>query len=212
MTIGIIGAGHIGGTAAQLFVNAGHTVVLSNSRGPETLQEKVEALGPNAMAKTAKQAAADGDIVMEAIPFGYVDQLPAKALDGKILVTASNYYPDRDGRIDAVEDDGLTQSEWTAKHVAGARIVKAFNTIYWAHLRDRGDASLSLEDRRVIPVAGDDEEAKAIVCDLIEMIGFAPLDMGALRDGGQRMQPGEPIYNKEWTLADARERLKMPPA
>jgi len=90
--------------------------------------------------------------------------------------------------------------------------VKAFNTIYWEHLRDQGNTSLSLEDRRVIPVAGDDEKAKAIVCDLIEAIGFAPLDMGALRDGGQRMQPGEPIYNKAWTLADARERLQMPPA
>jgi len=212
MKIGIIGAGHIGGTAAQLFVGAGHTVILSNSRSPETLQEKVETLGPNAMAKSAKQAAAEGDIVMEAIPFGYVDQLPAAELDGKILVTASNYYPDRDGRIDAVEDDGRTQSEWTAQHVVGARVVKAFNTIYWEHLRDQGDASLLLEDRRVIPVASDDEEAKAIVCDLIEAIGFAPLDMGALREGGQRMQPGEPIYNKAWTLADARERLRMPPA
>jgi hypothetical protein len=211
MTIGIIGAGHIGGTVAQQLVDAGHTVVLSNSRGPETLREQIQSLGSNATAKTSKKAAEMGDIVMEAIPFGRVTGLPAEALAGKILVTASNYYPDRDGRIDAV-DDGLTQSEWTAEQVGDARVVKAFNTIYWQHLRDQGNPSLPLDDRRVIPLAGDDRDAKARVSEMIESIGFAPLDMGSLREGGRRMEPGAPIYNKEWTLAQARRHLAMPPA
>lgn len=211
MTIGIIGAGHIGGTVAQQLVDAGHTVVLSNSRGPETLHEHIQALGPNATARTSTEAAEMGDIVMEAIPFGRVTGLPTDALAGKILVTASNYYPDRDGRIEAV-DDGLTQSEWTAKQVGDARVVKAFNTIYWQHLRDQGNPSLPLDDRRVIPLAGDDRDAKARVSGLIESIGFAPLDMGSLREGGRRMEPGAPIYNKEWTLAQARTHLAMPPA
>jgi len=211
MTIGIIGAGHIGGTVAQQLVDAGHTVVLSNSRGPETLHEHIRALGPNATARTSTEAAEMGDIVMEAIPFGRVTGLPTDALAGKILVTASNYYPDRDGRIEAV-DDGLTQSEWTAQQVGDARVVKAFNTIYWQHLRDQGNPSLPLDDRRVIPLAGDDRDAKARVSGLIESIGFAPLDMGSLREGGRRMEPGAPIYNKEWTLAQARTHLAMPPA
>jgi len=211
MTIGIIGAGHIGGTVAQQLVDAGHTVVLSNSRGPETLHEHIRALGPNATARTSTEAAEMGDIVMEAIPFGRVTGLPTDALAGKILVTASNYYPDRDGRIEAV-DDGLTQSEWTAKQVGDARVVKALNTIYWQHLRDQGNPSLPLDDRRVIPLAGDDRDAKARVSGLIESIGFAPLDMGSLREGGRRMEPGAPIYNKEWTLAQARTHLAMPPA
>jgi len=211
MTIGIIGAGHIGGTVAQQLVDAGHTVVLSNSRGPETLHEHIRALGPNATARTSTEAAEMGDIVMEAIPFGRVTSLPTDALAGKILVTASNYYPDRDGRIEAV-DDGLTQSEWTAQQVGDARVVKAFNTIYWQHLRDQGNPSLPLDDRRVIPLAGDDRDAKARVSGLIESIGFAPLDMGSLREGGRRMEPGAPIYNKEWTLAQARTHLAMPPA
>lgn len=211
MTIGIIGAGHIGGTVAQQLVDAGHTVVLSNSRGPETLREQIQSLGSNATARTSTEAAEMGDIVMEAIPFGRVTGLPAEALAGKILVTASNYYPDRDGRIDAV-DDGLTQSEWTATQVGDARVVKAFNTIYWQHLRDQGNPSLPLDDRRVIPLAGDDRDAKARVSEMIESIGFAPLDMGSLREGGRRMEPGAPIYNKEWTLAQARRHLAMPPA
>jgi len=211
MTIGIIGAGHIGGTVAQQLVDAGHTVVLSNSRGPETLREQIQSLGSNATAKTSTKAAEMCDIVMEAIPFGRVTGLPAEALAGKILVTASNYYPDRDGRIDAV-DDGLTQSEWTAEQVGDARVVKAFNTIYWQHLRDQGNPSLPLDDRRVIPLAGDDRDAKARVSEMIESIGFAPLDMGSLREGGRRMEPGAPIYNKEWTLAQARTHLAMPPA
>ena len=211
MTIGIIGAGHIGGTVAQQLVDAGHTVVLSNSRGPETLHEHIQALGPNATARTSTEAAEMGDIVMEAIPFGRVTGLPSEALAGKILVTASNYYPDRDGRIEAV-DDGLTQSEWTAKQVGDARVVKAFNTIYWQHLRDQGNPSLPLDDRRVIPLAGDDRDAKARVSEMIESIGFAPLDMGSLREGGRRMEPGAPIYNTEWTLAQARMHLAMPPA
>jgi hypothetical protein len=211
MTIGIIGAGHIGGTVAQQLVDAGYTVVLSNSRGPETLREQIQSLGSNATARTSTEAAEMGDIVMEAIPFGRVTGLPAEALVGKILVTASNYYPDRDGRIEAV-DDGLTQSEWTATQVGDARVVKAFNTIYWQHLRDQGNPSLPLDDRRVIPLAGDDRDAKARVSEMIESIGFAPLDMGSLREGGRRMEPGAPIYNKEWTLAQARRHLAMPPA
>ncbi|HHP7239690.1 NADPH-dependent F420 reductase [Longibacter sp.] len=212
MTIGIIGAGHIGGTVAQLLVDDGHTVVLSNSRGPETLREQIQTLGPNATAKTSTEAAEMGDIVMEAIPFGRVTGLPSEALAGRILVTASNYYPDRDGRIEAVDDGRLTQSEWTAEQVGGARVVKAFNTIYWQHLRDQGNASLPLDDRRVIPLAGDDRDAKARISELIESIGFAPLDMGSLREGGRRMEPGAPIYNKEWTLAEARTHLAIPPA
>jgi len=209
MNIGIIGAGNIGGTAAKLFVDAGHTVALSNSRGPDTLADEVDALGPNARALTTSDAAAFGDLVMEAIPFGHVGDLPASAINGKILISASNYYPGRDGRIDTVEGDGLTQTEWTATHVPDARLVKAFNTIYWEHLRDRGDTSRPLEDRRVIPLAGDDAEATSVVAGLIEAIGFAPLNLGSLRDGGRQMQPGATIYNEDWTLAEARRHLDL---
>jgi hypothetical protein len=87
--------------------------------------------------------------------------------------------------------------------------VKAFNTIYWEHLRDQGDLSLSLEKRRVIPLAGDDAVAKSVVAGLIEDIGFAPLDLGALRAGGRHMEPGEPIYNQTLTRSEAQALLKQ---
>jgi hypothetical protein len=208
MNIGLIGAGNIGATAARNFLNAGHTVALSNSRGPDTLQDLVDDLGPNAKALTTEKAAEFGDVVMEAIPYAYVESLPADALTGKILISASNYYPQRDGDIDF---DGQTQTERVAAMFPETRVVKAFNTIYWEHLRDQGDPSAPMEERRVIPLAGDAADAKAVVSSLIEKIGFAPLDLGSLRDS-RRMEPGQPIYNQSLTRPEARERLGETPA
>lgn len=204
MKIGIIGAGHIGGTAARLFHDAGHEVAVSNSRGPETLRQLEAGIGPNARAETVEGAAGFGELVLEAIPFGSYASLPADELAGKTVISASNYYPNRDGEIGF---DGLTQTELVARHLQGSRVVKAFNTIYWEHLRDQGDPSRPPGDRRVIPLAGDDPEAKARVADLIAQIGFAPLDLGSLRDGGRSMQPGQPIYNRDLTLREADELL-----
>lgn len=201
MKIGIIGSGNIGGTAARLFHAAGHEVALSNSRGPASLEDEVAEIGPGARAETVEGAARFGDVVLEAIPFHAYDSLPAKELAGKIVITASNYYANRDGQMDF---EGLTESELVARHLADSRVVKAFNTIYWVHLREKGDAGAPVEERRVVPLAGDDQEAKAVVAELIEEIGFAPLDMGGLRDGGRRMQPGQPIYNEDLTRAEAK--------
>lgn len=204
MNIGIIGAGSIGGTAARLFAEAGHEVALSNSRGPETLKDEVEALGPSVRATTAEEAARFGEVVLEAIPFGHYRDLPADALGGKILISASNYYPSRDGEMDL---GGRAQTQAVAEHLAGARVVKAFNTIYWEHLRDQGDASKPASERRAIPLAGDDAEAKQVVADLIEQIGFAPVDAGTLAES-TRQEPGAPVYNEDLTAAEARQMLK----
>ncbi len=201
MKIGVIGAGHIGATAARLFLGAGHRVVVSNSRGPASLQELVAELGSGAETMTVEGAAAFGELVLEAIPFGRFRALPAQELAGRVVVSAANYYPGRDGQVDL---HGLTQTELVARHLSGARVVKAFNTIYWAHLRDQGDVQKPLEQRRVIPLAGDDPEAKSMVAGLIEQIGFGPLDMGGLREGGRRMEPDQPIYNADLTLEEAR--------
>lgn len=206
MTIGILGAGKIGATLARLLVDHGYDVVIANSRGPETLADLVADLGPRARADSAAGAAADADLVIEAVPFGRVPGLPAEALRGKILVSASNYYPDRDGEIDL---SGATQTEWTARHVPGTRVVKAFNTIYWEHLRDQGDTAAPLDDRRVILLSGDDEEARRVVADLVEALGFGPLDLGGLADGGKRQEPGQPVYNADLTSTEARTLLKQ---
>lgn len=204
MKIGIIGSGNIGATLARLLSAAGHDVVLSNSRGPESLQGVVAELGERVRAGTPEEVAREGELVIEAIPFGRLGELPAAALSGKILVTAANYYANRDGAIDL---GGLSESEHLARLVPGARVVKAFNTIWFKHLASQGDPSKPLAERRAIFVAADDAEAKRTVSDLIEELGFAPVDTGSLHDS-VRQQPSSPIYNQDLTGGEAQARLK----
>jgi 8-hydroxy-5-deazaflavin:NADPH oxidoreductase len=203
VNIGVIGSGNIGGTAAKLFAAAGHRVAVSNSRGPETLRDLVEEIGPNAHAATVEEAAEFGDVVMEAIPFGLYESLPAEKLSGKVFVTASNYYPERDGEMDL---GGMASSELVQRHLPEARVVKAFNTIYYERLRDNGRPDAPLEDREVVFLAGDDEEAKRVVSGLIEDIGFAPVDTGTLAES-RNQEPGSPVYNVQMGPEKARETL-----
>lgn len=202
MKIGIIGAGNIGATVAGLAANAGHEVMISNSRGPETLGDVVGSLGSGASAGTIEEAAAYGDVVLEAIPFGHYQDIPAEPLAGKVLISASNYYPDRDGRMDL---GGRADTELVAEHLRESRVVKSFNTIWSEHLATQGDTSLPVEDRRVIFLAGDDEGAKELVSGLISEFGFGPFDTGSLHDGGLLQRPGSEIYNVDMTVAQARE-------
>lgn len=202
-TIGIIGAGMIGGTLAGLLTRAGHRVLLSNSRGPESLSGQVAQLGALARATTVAEAISGADLVIEAVPFKVVAQLPA-SLAGKILISASNYYPGRDGTI-ALE--GRSHARYVADQVPGARVVRAFNTIWFEHLAKQGDPSLPLEQRRAIPVASDDAEALAVVSSLVEALGFASLPLGGLDDGLGIVEPEGGLYNKDLTLEQARAVL-----
>jgi predicted dinucleotide-binding enzyme len=203
MKIGVIGAGHIGGTAAKLFVEAGHEIAIANSRGPETLKDFVAELGERATAVTVDEAANFGDIVFVSIPFGKYKDLPADAFAGKIVIDSNNYYPDRDGHFKELDSDETTSTEMLAEHLNGARVVKAFNTIWFEHLRTQGNKKLPVDERRAIFVAGNDDEAKKIVAGLIEEIGFAPVDTGDLADGGRAQQPGSGIYNQNLTGREA---------
>ncbi|MFQ3613235.1 MAG: NAD(P)-binding domain-containing protein [Cyanobacteriota bacterium] len=198
MNIGIIGAGHIGSTLAALLVKVGHSVAISNSRGPESLQPLVTELGSLAQSVTPDQAAAFGEIVVEAIPFGRYGDLPIEAFKGKVVVSAANYYPDRDGRIDLL---GLTHTQFLTRHWVDVRVVKAFNTIYWEHLRDQGDPHKPMSERRALPIAGDDAVAKAKVAKLIEELGFSVVDIGSLANSWKQ-QPGTAIYNKVLTTEE----------
>jgi predicted dinucleotide-binding enzyme len=206
LKIGIIGAGHIGATTARLFVEAGHDVAVSNSRGPETLAGLVQELGPRAHAMTPDAAARWGDVILLAVPWRNPAALPsADAVAGKIVIDAMNPY----GKSGGVEDLGAsTSSEETGKRLPGARIVKAFNTIWFKHLAERGRKDLPLADRHAIFVAGDDADAKKTVMALIEAIGFAPVDTGLLGEGGRRQQPNTALYNKVLTGRDAQALLK----
>ena len=203
MNIGVIGSGNIGATAARLFAAAGHQVAISNSRGPETLEGLVEEIGPGVRAATVEEAARFGEVVMEAIPFGRYESLPAEKLAGKVFITASNYYPARDGEV---EHGDLSSSELIQQHLPGARVVKAFNTIYFVRLGENGRPGAPIEEREAIFISGDDEEAKGVVSGLIEEIGFAPVDAGTLA-GSRRQEPGSPVYNVAMSPAQAREML-----
>ncbi len=203
MKIGIIGAGNIGGNAAKLFAKAEHDIAIANSRGPETLTDLVAEIGNGAKAVTAEEAAKFGEIVFVSIPLGKINELPTDGFDGKIVIDSNNYYPDRDGQIEVLDSDEKTSSELLAEHLTGAKIVKAFNTIWFEHLKTLGDTSLPLENRRVIFVAGDDADAKKTVSDLIEEIGFAAYDTGSLREGGRNQAPNTAIYNQNITLSEA---------
>lgn len=203
MNIGIIGAGNIGATLARLFAEAGHEVALSNSRGPESLADLAAGLGPNVRALTAAEAASFGELVIEAIPFGRYKTLPIEPLAGKILITAANYYPARDGQI---ELGGHAHSELIAEYLPKTKVIKAFNTIWYGHLSSQGDTSKASGDRRVIFVAGDDLEAKERAMKLITEIGFGPYDTGSLADS-KIQEPGTRIYNVDMTLDEARALL-----
>lgn len=204
MNIGIIGSGKIGATAAQLFVRAGHHVAISNSRGPAALASLVEDLGAKARAASTEEASSFGEVVLVAIPFGKYQTIPGKPLEGKVVVDAMNYYSQRDGRI---EFGDSASTELVARHLRGARVVKALNTMYYETLAAKGRQETPLEDRLALFVAGDDVDAKAIVSRLIEEIGFAPVDTGSLHDGGHLQQPGSRIYNHPMTAREARAAL-----
>jgi predicted dinucleotide-binding enzyme len=203
MKIGIIGSGNIGANAARLFVRAGHEVVLSNSRGGQGLEALVSELGAKAKAATLEEAAHFGEVVLIAIPFDRFKTLPERAFDGKVVIDAGNYYPERDGKFTELDNDQTTSRELMAAHLKGARLVKGFNTIWFKHLATQGDTSRPLEDRRAIFIAGDDSKAKEIVARLIEEIGFAAVDTGFLHEGGSSQQPGTAVYNKDVTAKEA---------
>jgi predicted dinucleotide-binding enzyme len=207
MKIGIIGAGNIGANAAKLFVKAGHEIAVANSRGAATLTDLVAELGENARALSIEEAANFGEIVFVSIPFGKYKTLPADAFTGKIVIDSNNYYPDRDGNFKELDEIKTTSSEMLAEHLRGARVVKAFNTIWFEHLKTQGDVNLPVEERRAIFIAGDDAEAKKTVAGLIEEIGFAAVDTGDLRDGGAAQQPESAIYNRNLTEREAQAFL-----
>lgn len=199
MKIGIIGAGNIGGNLTRLLTAAGHDVRVANSRGPQTLTDLAAETGATAV--PVGEAANGAEVVIVTIPEKSVLGLSADVLDGAVvgavIIDTNNYYPQRDGRIDAIES-GTTESRWVAQQL-GRPVVKAFNGIQAQHLLDRGVAK-GTPGRIALPIAGDDAGAKAIVMTLIEQIGFDPVDAGSL-DDSWRQQPGTPVYGADLDIA-----------
>ncbi|MFD9252830.1 NADPH-dependent F420 reductase [Streptomyces bottropensis] len=194
MNIGIIGAGNIGGNLTRRLTALGHEVSVANSRGPQTLTALAEETGATPV--TVREAARGAEVVVVTIPLKAVPDLPSglldAAADGVAVIDTGNYYPrQRDGRIAAIEDDGLTESRWTEQHL-GHPVVKAFNGTYAQDILDRHRPA-GAPDRVALPVAGDDETAKAKIRALIDELGFDTVDAGGL-DDSWRQQPDTPVY------------------
>jgi predicted dinucleotide-binding enzyme len=204
-TVGLIGAGNIGSQLARLAVANGYDVVISNSRGPETLTALVAELGPHARAATVFEAAKAGDIVVVTIPLKHYRTVPAEPLAGKVVIDTNNYYPQRDGHIRALDDESTTTAELLQAHLPTSKVVKAFNHIYAAELTTHGQPA-GTKNRRALVIAGDDPAAKAAVSRLIDQFGFDVVDAGALREGW-RIQRDTPGYGPRRTAEELRRDL-----
>jgi 8-hydroxy-5-deazaflavin:NADPH oxidoreductase len=191
-TWGFIGSGNIGTTVARLAVAAGHDVVVSNSRGPETLADLVEDLGPHARAATPAEAGEAGDVVVVTIPLRSYPQVPTEELRGKIVIDTMNYYPQRDGNIAELDDESTTSSELLQAHLSDSTVVKGFNNLFFQHLAALPRVT-GADDRSALAIAGDDRDAKEAVRELLDQIGYDTADLGPLSQGW-RTQPDTAAY------------------
>lgn len=206
MKIGIIGAGNIGGTLTRRLSALGHRVSVANSRGPRTLTDLASSTGAEAV--SVREAARGADLVVVTIPESKVPDLPAGVLDGAadhlVVVDTGNYYPrQRDGGIADIEA-GMPESRWAEKQLHHS-VIKAFNTIYAQSLGDNGRPAGD-PGRVALPVAGDDAADKAVVMELVDALGFDPVDAGGL-DESWRQQPGTPVYTADYDAGGVRRGL-----
>jgi 8-hydroxy-5-deazaflavin:NADPH oxidoreductase len=204
-TIGLIGAGHIGSQVARLAVNNGYDVVISNSRGPETLADLVRELGPRARAATPSDAAKAGDIVVVTIPLKNIGDVPAAPLAGKIVIDTNNYYPQRDGHMAELDNETVTTSELLQRRLPASKVVKAFNHIYAAALTTDGQPA-GTPNRRALALAGNHADARRVVAQLIDEFGFDVVDIGPLNDSW-RIQRDTPGYGPRRTADELRRDL-----
>ncbi len=205
MKIGIIGAGNIGATLTRRLTALGHQVAVANSRGPETLSGLADETGATAV--VVEEAANGADLVIVTIPQKALPLLPEGILDGAAatapIVDTGNYYPARDGRIGPIES-GVAESRWVSEQL-GRPVVKAFNTIRAQHLLELGKPAGS-PGRIALPVAGDDPNTKRTIMELVDALGFDPIDAGTI-DESWRQQPGTPVYAADLDAAGVTRAL-----
>lgn len=204
-TIGFIGSGHIGSQLARLAVAEGYDVVMSNSRGPETLADLIAELGPHARAATPTEAAAAADLAVVTIPLAAIETVPVEELAGKVVIDTNNYYDIRDGHIAELDDESTTVSELLQRHLPTSKVVKAFNHIQFSALTAEGQPT-GTPGRRALVVVGDDPEARATVAKLVDSFGFDPLEVSPLSEGW-RIQRDTPGYGPRLTVDELRTAL-----
>ena len=215
MKIGVIGAGFIGRAVAQLALAAGHEVMLSNSRGPQTMSSVLSGIR-GVKVGSAQDAAQFGDVVLVAIPFEHYRSVPAQWLEGKTVLDPNNYYPERDGHFPVLDRFETTTSRLLAEHFSHSKVVKVFNAIFATDLTEDARPH-GAPDRRALPVAADDAGAKAQVISLLDELGFDAVDAGNL-DDSWRFERAKPAYcvpldqaGLRAALAAAERTVELPP-
>jgi len=199
-TIGIIGAGHIGSQIARGAVKAGYDVVISNSRGPETLVDLVAELGPRARAATATEAAAAGDWAVVTVPLKNYTQVPVAELAGKTVIDTNNYYFERDGRIEALDNATATVSGLLQEHLPTSRVAKGFNAIEFGDITTHGTPA-GTAGRRALATASDFADAAALATAFYDELGFDTVNIGPLAESW-RVDRGTPAYGAVGNTAE----------
>ena len=208
-TFGIIGSGHIGSNVARAVIAHGHDVVLSNSRGPETLADLVAELGPSARAATAEEAAAAGEIVLVAVPFGKYEAVPAEPLAGKVVLDANNYYFERDGHFPALDAGEATVSGLLQAHLVDAKVVKVFNNIGARDIPTDGTPA-GTPDRRALSISSDFPEAIQVAAQLLDELGYDAVNVGPLAESW-RVERDRPAYVVRQNREELVENLAKAP-
>lgn len=191
-TVGIIGAGNIGAALAKGFVAHGYDVVIANSRGPETLEDLVSALGEHARATTAEDAADAADIAVVTIPLKAYRDVPVAPLAGKTVLDTNNYYFERDGRITDLDEKKTTTSQMLQEHLPESHVVKAFNHIPAADILTDGSPA-GTDDRRALATSSDSDDAVALVTRIYDEFGFDTVNVGPLSESW-RVERDQPAY------------------
>ena len=204
-TIGIIGAGHIGSALARAFSGLGYDVVISNSRGPETLTGLVAELGPKVTAATAEEAAAAADIAVVTVPLKALKDVPVEPLAGKIVLDTNNYYFERDGHVDALDRGETTTSQLLQDHLPTSKVVKAFNHLYASDINADG-LPAGDPNRRALGTASDVPEAVEFVTGVYDALGFDTVSAGPLSESW-RLERDRPAYVVAQTADELRENL-----
>jgi predicted dinucleotide-binding enzyme len=208
-TIGIIGAGHIGSAVARKAVELGYDVVISNSRGPETLTELATELGPKARAATSAEAAEAGDFAVVTVPLKNYRDIPVEPLAGKIVIDTNNYYWERDGHIPALDNGEATTSGLLQEHLPGSKVAKGFNHIMASQIGTDGTPP-GTPDRRALATASDYPEAAELVTRLYDEFGFDTVNIGLL-DDSWRVERDRPAYVIRQNEAELKENLAKAP-
>ena len=203
--LAVLGAGHVGPVIARLAIKAGYPVAIATSGDPENLALITELMIPGAQPRWARDAVAEADIVVLALPLHRLGEIDPGMLNGKLVVDAMNYWPAAEGVLEAFSRGG--SSEIVARRLAGSTVVKALNHIGYHELEDRARPA-GAPDRRAAAVAGDDHAAVATIARLVDGIGYDPVRLESLR-AGRAIEPGGPVFGAVLPLEEFERAVRV---